>query len=367
MASVNFIFSGEVEKYKVELWNYNLDTKIEDIPLNEVYTAVGASSNYNYIVVMPLNSDIVFNNYNTNITYSAPWLPQLNLIDSVKMPGAKLIGLEDSILSNISSNPTTFNFFWLGEVVTATPFNKVYEVDSAALEALSKVDMFSRDGSGNIVTNYTMYITNMLNIGFKLDDGLILGESRIMLGDKDTMIDANLLVGDSLHIDYGSITVPDSETSFDLTSNTFELFLPFIETTITIEPVHCVGRTIDIEIVLDVYTGKVTINLSNDIDGVFTSVSSNIGRNVPIKLLTEINSSITTDSGVSNSLMVAYIKRSRPELVDGKFSNLISKTSQIGMDYKGFVVVDEIDLSGNATSQIKDDIVRLLNRGVIIK
>lgn len=185
MASKDFIFSGEVEKYKVELWNYNLDTKIDDIPLNTVYTAVGASSNYNYIVVMPLNSDIVFNSYNTNITYSMPWMQQLNLIDSVKMPGAKLIELENNVLDNISSNPTTFNFFWLGEVVTVTPFNKVYEVDSTALEALSKVDMFSRDGSGNIVTNYTMYITNLLNIGFKLDDGLILGESRIMLGDKD--------------------------------------------------------------------------------------------------------------------------------------------------------------------------------------
>lgn len=366
MSSVNFIFAGEVEKYKVELWNYNLDTKIDDIPLDTVYTAVGASSNYNYIVVMPLNSDIVFNSYNTDITYSMPWMPQLNLIDSVEMPGAKLIGLENSVLDNISSNPTTFAFNWLGEVSTVTPFNRVYLASSEVLNDLSKINMFSRDANGTIVTNYTMYIVNLLNIGFELSDELELGESNIVLGDKDTLIETTQLKSDSLKIDLGKITIPNSDSSIDIYSNSFELFLPFVEQTIALEPYECLGKVIGVEYVLDVYTGGLTINLY-DGDTHFKSVKTTIGRNVPIKLLTEINSSLSPESGVDNPLDTAYIRRTRPELVTGDYYNLISKTGVIGPHYKGYLKVDNIELNSGAPSSVKDDIINLLSRGVIIK
>ena len=371
MATMTVTFAGDTAKYKAELWNYALDTKLADIPLDTPYVATGGSNfGSNYILFTPIAEGIEFDSYTDNVSLSMPWKagPKIKTNNAIGNPfpnGVRGMYLSNEVISNVSNRPT-FTLLYIGEVVTVTPFNRLHSMDDAALEDFSEVRLIETDVNGNEVFNYSVYIINLLNIGFELPSAAITGNSNIILGSLDTGINTPLFNTDSVTVDLGDIEVPASNSSLDFLSNTFELFLPFVESPIDISPTLCIGKTIHVEYVIDLYTGDMTINLYNGEETPFSSTKTTIGRNIPTKLVGETNYSITGKNGVTNNVLTAYIRHTKPELVEGQFYNLVSKAGAIGA-YKGYLEVDSMELQGKALADEKQQILSILRNGVIVK
>lgn len=371
MATMTVTFAGDTAKYKAELWNYALDTKLADVPLDTPYVATGGGNfNSNYILFFPIAEGIEFDSYTDDLVLSAPWNPYpaisaTTVIGDPLPNGARGMYLSDERLSNVSNSPT-FTLLYIGEVVTVTPFNRLHLMDDAALEDFANVRLIETDTEGNEVFNYSVYIVNLLNIGFELPESAIAGNSNIQLGDLNTGINTPLFATDTVTVDLGGIEVPASSSSLDFLSNTFELFLPFVESPIDISPTLCIGKTIHVEYVIDLYTGDMTINLYNGEETPFSSTKTTIGRNIPTKLVGETNYSITGTNGVTNNVLTAYIRHTKPELVEGQFYNLVSKAGTIGA-YKGYLEVDSMELQGKVLADEKQQIISILRNGVIVK
>ncbi|MBN2866660.1 MAG: hypothetical protein JXK16_11695 [Thiotrichales bacterium] len=371
MATMTITLAGDTDKYTAELWYDDMTTKVGDIPLNTPYVATGGSNfgTSNAIILRPIG-DVVFDSYTSDITLSEPWkagpeFTELNPIGDPWGDGLRGMFLSNVLITNVSNSPT-FDIKYIGGSVVVTPFNRLHSMDGVALEDFAKVRLIETDVDGNQVFNYSVYIVNLLNIGFELPSSAIAGNSNIILGSLDTGINTPLFNTDSVTVDLGYIEVPASTSSLDYLSNTFELFLPFVESPIDIDPTLCIGKTIHIEYVIDLYTGDMTINLYNGEEKPFSSTKTTIGRNIPTKLVGETNYSITGTNGVINNVLTAYIRHTKPELVEGQFYNLVSKVGSIGL-YKGYLEVDNMELQGKALADEKQQILSLLRNGVIIK
>lgn len=364
--------AGEVAKYKAEIWNPTATEKISDFPLG-VETNITTITNVfsaNWLVVTPLEG-IVYDRYTSKIKLTRPTKqgPEFRPIvvgGDILMPSSRGMRLDDTTFNNVSNPPIAFEFFFIGEVNTATPFNRLHLMDKKALEDFSKVRLIDTDAEGNEIRNYSSYIVNMLQLGFKLPDKYIAGESNIKLDTRDTGILTPIYNDDDIVIDLGSITIPPSNSSLDYFNNTFELFLPFIESPIDLLSDLVIGKTLKVEYVVDLYSGDLTVNIFNGGETPFHSSTSTIGRNVPVKISTDTSYNMTGTSGVLNDVMRAYVRHSKPELVDGQFYNLVSKEGVIGA-YKGYLEVDNIELKGKALSGEKQQILSVLRNGVIIK
>ena len=364
-------FAGDTAKYKAELWNYALDTKLADIPLDTPYIATGgASFASNYILFTPIAEGIEFDSYTHDVSLSMPWKsgPTIRTNNKIGDPfpnGVRGMYLEDDLISNVDNSPT-FNLFYIGEVVTVTLFNRLHSMDDAALENFSEVRLIETDVNGNEVFNYSIYIINLLQLNFVLDESYIVGDSNIILGERDTNIKAPLLKGDKITVNLGEIEIPDSNSSLDYFSNIFELFLPFIASPINIEPSLCIGKTLTVDYVIDLYTGDITVNVFNGELFPVVSRKDAIGRSVPTKLVKEMFNQISGENGVSNGVLTAYVRHTKPELVGGQFYNLVSKSGTIG-NYKGYLEVENIELGGQFIGFEKDRIISLLRNGVNVK
>lgn len=366
--------AGEVAKYKAEIWNSTLTEKLSDFPLGVQtnITTDGVSNDWQArcLVVTPLEG-IVYDRYTDNIDLDMPWISgptfgPIYVAGDPVMPGSVGMRLYDTPFNNVSNPPITFEFFLIGEVNTATPFNRLHLMDKKALEDFSKVRLIETDTDGNEIRNYSSYIVNMLQLGFKLPDEYIAGESNIKLDSLNTGILTPIYNDDDIVIDLGSITIPPSNSSLDYFNNKFELFLPFIESPIDMLADLVIGKTLKVEYVIDLYSGDLTVNIFNGEETPFHSSTSTIGRNVPVKISTDTTYSMTGTSGVLNDVMRAYVRHSKPELVEGQFYNLVSKEGAIGA-YKGYLEVDNIELTGKALSDEKQQILAVLRNGVIIK
>lgn len=364
--------AGEVAKYKAEIWNSTATEKISDFPLG-VETSITTTPilpSANWLVITPLEG-IVYDRYTKNIKLKksfkqGPEFTPVIVDGKIVMPGSMGVRLHNLTFDNVSNPPITFEFFFIGEVNTATPFNRLHLMDKKALEDFSKVRLVDVDAEGNEKRNYSSYIVNMLQLGFKLPDKYVAGESVIKLDTLATGVLTPIYNDDDIIIDLGSITIPPSNSSLDYFNNTFELFLPFIESPIDLLSDLVIGKTLKVEYVVNLYSGDLTVNIFNGLETPFHSSTSTIGRNVPVKISIDTSYNMTGTSGVLNDVMRAYVRHSKPELVEGQFCNLVSKEGAIGV-YKGYLEVDNIELKGKALSGEKQQILAVLRNGVIIK
>lgn len=364
--------AGEVAKYKAEIWNADLTTKLSDFPLgvNTNITTTPVMATANWLVMTPLQG-IKYDRYTSNIKLKKSFKPgplftPITNNSGVVMPDSVGLRLYDATFDNVSNTSITFEFFLIGEIKTATPFNRLHLMNKKALEDFSKVRLVETTTDGSEIRNYSSFIVNMLQLGFKLPDKYIAGESNIKLDSLNTGIFTPIFNDDNLVINLGSINIPPSKSSLDYFNNTFELFLPFIESPIDLLSDLVIGKTLKVEYVVDIYTGDLTVNIFNGGETPFHSSKSTIGRNVPVKISTDTGYDMAGTSGVLNAVMRAYVRHSKPELVEGQFYNLVSKEGVIGA-YKGYIEVDNIELKGKALSGEKQQILSVLRNGVIIK
>lgn len=372
-STLRVVLGGETNKFTAAIWNAGLTEKLSDVEVGVEVTlngVAGQSWAAPCLVLTPLEG-IVYDRYTDDIELNRPWnsgpsFDQNEVSGNPSLAGSLGMRMYDSAFNNVSNSVVNFEFYWIGEVNTATPFNKLHLMNEKALTDFSKVRLVETDENGNEIFNYSQYIVNMLQLGFKIPDDYIAGDSVIRLDILNTGIVTPIFSTDRVAIDLGQIPIPAIDSSVDLTGAVYELFTPFIADPIELDYSLIGGKTLKVEYVLDLYVGDVTINVYTDTETAIVSVAKSIGRNVPIKLSTETNYTISGTNGVINGLMRAYVRHSKAILVEGSFTNLISKSGQIG-DYKGYLEVENIELAGNMLANEKDSLINLLNSGVIIK
>ena len=235
------------------------------------------------------------------------------------------------------------------------------------------------DGIGGTSTtvDYSQYILNLITLPFSLKDNLIHEKDAfVKLGNKSTSYVADRLTIDTLKYNIGEIYTPAPNGNLlDLANKTTVLHLPYI-TPLVIDKQYVIGYTIQVEFVINLTNSDCDINIRSDaLDegngyGLITSTSVNLNTIVPWGRVDNIPTndpsslSIVTD----NSVYQAYIEviTNEPINIDGTWTIPVKDEALINTA-TGYIEVSNIDLVSKATRNEKDDIIKRLGDGIIIK
>ena len=248
--------------------------------------------------------------------------------------------------------------------------NRLYKVDRKALQELSK----ERFAVGTVIEGklYDLgdYIINVLELPFKVvDSGK---ESKIILGNQLIDVVAPTLTSDRLTIDLGSIEVPRTfGNSYDYVNTSVRLHLPYRQP-IEIEPMYAIGHTLSVVYIVDLYFGKVTVNVSSSFVGeVIHTETITVGRNIPFLARSmDVRNSMGNDTSILNGVTVPFVEVIRDELLDESERQFSLEVEKVVVDFSnlvGYIKVMDILLEVECTSIEKSMIIQLLESGVFIK
>lgn len=254
------------------------------------------------------------------------------------------------------------------KTISVTSTNEIYKVTPSILGEVNE-KRFKHDPTSDTVYDYGQFIISVLKLPFNLPPEIVGIEDTIKLATLDTTVSANVILTELIEINMGDISVPAAINSSDYLGKTATLYLPRANS-IELDISYVLGQTISIKYLVDCYTGNVTINISST-----KTNSTIISTVVDMGVVVPYSSTITgpTSSGQDirvvgdNEITQAYVEIAQyaPELVDGKFTSPIYSDGLLYGNV-GYVVVDNIELRGNILKEDKDDIIQILNRGVIL-
>lgn len=248
--------------------------------------------------------------------------------------------------------------------------NAVYELTPDLLRTFTAKRFVGFDGQN--ATDYGRYILGLIELPFKVPSQYVKGKQKIQLGGYDTGVTADLLSIDKITLDLGKINIPlKFNNSLDFQNVTGVLYLPY-SPPITIEPKYFVGETLRIEYIINMYNGECIINIySTKTDGLI--ITQNIDLNIAIPFAQvetnpTINSPLNIKIGGFNGLKQPYIEILRSDVIlsNGFFTIPVLDEKPLTGE-TGFIQVNEVNLQVNATDSERENIVSLLNKGVIIK
>lgn len=252
--------------------------------------------------------------------------------------------------------------------------NRVYKVDGDIIKAVNDARFFYSSGSDGDPVSVDMgaFIIGLIRLPTIIDPELILNPEPIILGGKNTGVQAPVIATDSISYDMGTITVPSIYgDSRDYEGVVFNLHLPY-SPSMVIDAEYIVDENVGIEYLIDVYTGEATINLSTTKLGgkVFLSQKVNLGVNVPFGSSTLTQASAeNTNIGVvgDNRITTPFVERLESEafLADSFFAASTLVEGTLG-DETGYIVVDDSRVEVAAFANEKEEINAMLSRGVII-
>lgn len=249
--------------------------------------------------------------------------------------------------------------------------NNVYLIDATtARQVMNKsFTRITSDGGGR---DYTGTIIGLINIPFTIDDKYKTGEQKIMLADFDTDLKGIELNTDTIIVDMGVISVPHLNDDFtDYEKAKVDLFLPYCDS-ITLNSNDVIGFDVSIKYWVNCYNGETLINIySSKNNALIESKKVDLRVNVPfnkVENTPQRNGFNAIDSTGYNGVNTPYIevKTLDSVLKHGLFTNPIIDEKTLA-DERGFIEVENIELTVNATLQEKSEILNLLVQGVIIK
>jgi len=281
------------------------------------------------------------------------------------------------------ADPTDFNgdpvdYKWQEIIVLANQTtevvgsNKVFVISEDAWDSLN-VARFKTEGDGEttVVYDYGKFILNLMELPFSIPEDLILDSENIYLASYDTGVESPVLSVDLIRVDLGSINVPAPHGNLlDFTDVTCVLRLPRVEG-VVLDADYVVGERVDVEYLIDCYTGLTTINISSTKTGSnIHTLQADIGIKVPYS--SEYNGGTVNNPDISiggdNGIVRPFIEilQNDPMLPNGFFTGPVLDESVLEGE-AGFIKVEEIDLISDATYLEKSKIVGLLQGGVIIR
>lgn len=372
-------FNSENPNFVVQFWDYDNYGKpvshrseYPDIMPNTTTTVpnVPFTSNVQYgsvrLCILPLNGSVVDSQSN-NAQSTQSWKPHL-----FQYPNKYLDSINFSMVlanyTNLVSKTVVFNVVVIGGTAeTNPPFNASYYLGKKELEQLAEVNFVEFNENGSVSVNKSIFINDLIMIPFSIPDTYYPDNSNIKLGNSDTGILAPVLNTDLVEFDLGSIVINDHQNSvLDFEGVNYELRLPFINEVQQIDASLIVNKTINVKMLLDIYTGECSINVYNGSEIPVLSYKAKIGRSIPIRIMDEAVNNLSSSSNIYNGITKAMLTRSKPELVDSRFANLVTKKGLLST-VKGYVEVNNIILNKNMSDLENELLIALLNRGVNIK
>lgn len=244
-------------------------------------------------------------------------------------------------------------------------FCNLYNVTNDELTALSKV-RFADSESTTI--DYGSYITQLYILPLDIPTDVLGDKSTIILGNYDSNVESTLLNSYSCEIDLGTITVEEKYNNvYDYLNTTCTLRLPFFNP-IIIDTDNVIGKTITIKLIVDFYSGNVTVNIySTFTNSIIESQTTNIVTQIPF-IQKQNNSIVNQLSNVYKNL----IDTAQIEVVRNVpyYTNSIFGKNTIDYDLisnvTGYCEISDIDLTTTATNEEKEQIKTLLKQGVFI-
>jgi transcription elongation factor Elf1 len=250
-------------------------------------------------------------------------------------------------------------------VEPVSQFTNLYLTNKDELTLLSKERYQSIEGT---TVDFGNYITNLYNTPFKIPSNIVGGKSDIILGSFKTSVSSSLLISSKFIIDMGTIEVTEKYNNvYDYSNVMYVLHLPYFDK-IYLDSEYVVNQSIKIEYVFDIYTGSTTVNIySSFIDSIIESRSNIIVSQIPFiqKQTNAVIGNITTVN--KNNIVSPFIEvvRNIPYNVNTIFGGETIEYGVIG-DYEGFTRCENVLLNSRATNTEKEEIIKLLNEGVIL-
>lgn len=251
--------------------------------------------------------------------------------------------------------------------------NNVYKITDDILGLVNGARFTTTTGAGgeSEVYDYGQFILSVLQLPFNIDPDLILTTENIMLATLDTKVAAPKLSTDKIKLDLGSISVPKSHNNLlDYIDTTAIIHLPRVEP-MAIDLIYVIGETVSIKYIVDCYTGIATVNIySTKINDVVITRQVNLGVEIPYA--NTMTSRSVDNAGINiggdNGVTTPYIEIVKSDFIkpDGFFTIPIIDESLLSSQ-AGFVKVVEVELKTTAIKSEKDELISILNNGVIIK
>lgn len=350
-----FTIEGDASLVKAEL--YDGSTLARELPLNVQQTVAKSEQGFQ-IIISPIDNAIIDEVSSTGYEYNQDEMAFIwaytNLNDYYRLTLNK-----DAYFDDV---PTVTTVLAIAPPENISPFNLLYKLDDDALRDLSKA-MPKILGRNNEPDN-SGYMLNLLALPFKLPDDAIGSPITIVIGNTDTQVSAPTMTTDTVFIDLGKIVVGDLEgSSYDYTGATYELVLPFLEGVVELDASQVVGKELSVTYQLDLYKGDVTANVYSEGDEPVVSASGRVGRDIPIHLFGRVENGMGDFIPNNNGVLSAFIRVTKPEVVDGQFTNLVLVNESIG-NTTGYLEVENADLVG---VQDNEEVMTLLRAGIIIK
>lgn len=361
--TVNFIVNGDPLDSTLSIWKGV--NKIADLDYGVEHSYEKPSSGHYLLMVEPLGGATVelvksdLQRYDNTIhDYFWRWKERPNSnIWSVSLNDD--LYYTEGVLSTsvVTSTPATPDVY--------SPFNRIWHLDRDSMNELSEVMyMINPEGDNGVKYNDSKFVLNLLALPFELPSEVIGDMVDVKIGKALTGVTSPLLLTDVVRVDLGEIEVLGlTGSSIDYVNTQFELMLPFIETSLKLEPSEVIGKTIRVEYVVDVYRGDLTVNVFNGELEPFMSKTDRIGRDIPIHLFKDVVGSVGDFITADNGIYSASIRVATGELSEGMFSNLVTVDAEIG-EYAGYVEVVNADLKGIPRS---DEVLNILKGGVVIR
>lgn len=248
-------------------------------------------------------------------------------------------------------------------------FNFVYKITEDNLKDVNKERfVLATDGEFD---DYGQFILGAIQIPTQIPERYIQEEENIRLGDEETDIKAPRLSNDKIALDLGKIEVPkEFEDSRDYTNTVCNLYLPNASS-IELDPIYVIGETIEVEYIVDVYSGDATINIYSSKLGEypFETKTTNLGISIPYRSTQSFKEpeNLGIEVGGINWIKKPYIEIVRKEahLANELFSASVTDEGEL-KNQEGYIVVENIRLETEATEEEASQIESVLQNGVIL-
>ena len=326
----------------------------------------------NVLAIKPINSEYILNdtgNTAGDLLTNTVWKFNISTDKKMGTLTADQKVLDGYIVFNFSTKKVTITPPPDGNIKKGV--NNVYLLDTpTARQVMNK--RFIQIKAGGEGVDYAETIIGLINIPFAIDSKYKTGQQKIMLADFDTQLTGIELNTDTIIVNMGSISIPRLNNDFtDYEKTEVNLFLPFCDS-VTLKSNDVVGYNVNIYYWVNCYNGETLINIySGKNNALIESKKVDLKVNVPFNKIgsTPSNNAFTQIQSTGyNGVNTPYIELKTLDnvLKNGLFTNPVIDEKTL-IDEKGFIEVENIELSVNATLQEKSEILNLLRQGVIIK
>lgn len=248
-------------------------------------------------------------------------------------------------------------------------FLNIYRTNEDELNAISKVRFVGFTASSSKDIDYGQFIISVIEFPFAIDDSEIANNETVYLGNYNSGVNADKLKNLTIDINVGEITIPEKyKNVYDYKNISAKLYLPFTDSVIDLPIQYVMNQTITITFRVNLTDGKtlVIINSTFTNNVVYMNLVE-MGYNLPFinNRLDNVVSKIT--SYIKNNVDCAFIEltRNKPFSKNGVYGYNSPEYVKIS-ECNGFNSFSDIRLISKATNEEYNEIISLLNGGVII-